>query len=377
MTRLERLRTRHSCVVVILLFLLQISVLCAAGEVKKPSFERIRQWAEKAEEIEAGKRIDASREKLVKEIAKARAELGKYLAAKPDDVEALLLAARIGRAEIMISPIELIGPEMLQHLQQMEPKRRQRVDELANYCDRALAVQHDSGEAYYWKARLFGIRHFGIRSERMVWVYVDLNLAAQFARKAVDLDSNNLRYREALAKYLFLSQRLDEATGVMREAAGGQHPMYVLLSDMKHLPLPERAVLLREDTENRVQDSIDARWKRDYRELRISQYVIPMRAQEVEDFYRRTWPDFRFFKIKSEEVGDIHLDSSVQLLFSRDTGFVPAGKKEDVPDSPSEGLFLNLGEVHRQKKRNPPYPIPVGDPYCLLTVTNYRPTRQP
>lgn len=375
--RLEHLRTLQSCFAAIFLLLLPMSALYAVGDVRKPSFEKIRGWAEKAEENEAGKQLDTPPQKLNKEIGKARAELEKYLAAKPDDVEALLLAARLGRAEIMVSPIELIGPEALQGLQQMEPKRRQRVDELANYCDRALAVQPNNGEAYYWKSRLYGIRHFGIRDGHVAWVYVDLNLAAQFAKKSVDLDSHNVLYREALALYLVLNQQPDEAIEVMRDVAGGKHPIYLLLSDKRHVPLPERAAYLREETEDRVQDTIDEGWKRDYRALRIFQYVIPMSAQEVESFYRHTWPDFKFFEVGRDKLEDYYVASSSELLFSREKGFVPAGKKEDIPYNPSEGILLKLGEVHNQKVRNPPYPIPVGDPYCILTVVNFRPTKRP
>src|SRR6266446_3670326 len=83
------------------LFLLPMSVVHAAGDVKRPSFETIRKVAEKTEENEAGRRLNVSPQKLTEEIENARVELEKYLAAKPDDIEALLLAARLGRAEIM------------------------------------------------------------------------------------------------------------------------------------------------------------------------------------------------------------------------------------------------------------------------------------
>lgn len=374
--RLERLRTLQSCAAAIFLLLLPMSALHAAGDVKKPSFEKIRRWAEKSEENAAGRQLDTPPQKLTKEIGKARAELEKYLAAKPDDVQALLLAARLGRAEIMVSPIEFIGAEALQVLQQMEPKRRQRVDELANYCDLALAVQHDNAEAYYWKSRLYGIRHFGIRDSHMAWVYVDLNLAAQFAKKAVDLDSHNVLYREALALYLVLNQKPDEAMEVMRDVAGGQHPIYVLLSDKMRLPLPERAVLLREDTEKSVQDSVEGGWKRDYPELRIFVYVVPMSALEVEDFYRRTWPQFKFFTIGNQKAGAFSLQHFRQLFLWRDAGFVPVNKLEDIPDEPMEGVHLALSEVQNQKDP-PTYPVAVGNPYCLLTVRNIRPLKSP
>jgi hypothetical protein len=357
------------------LFLLPMSVVHATGDVKKPSFENIRKLADQTEESEAGRRLNVSPQKLTEEIENARVELEKYLAAKPDDIEALLLAARLGRAEIMAGPIAL------QEVPQMEAKRRQRVEELANYCDRALVAQPNNGEAYYWKARLYGIRHFGMRDGQMAWVYVDLNLAEQLAKKAVDLDSQNILYRETLALDLVRNQKPNEAMEVMRGVAGGQHPIYLLLSDKKHLPLPERAVLLRKETEDVVQGALDQAWKKDYPELRVFQYVIPMSAQEVEDFYRRSWPDFKFFKAGTKKMGtdknrDLYMDSFAQLLFSRDTSLAPAAKKKDIPNKP-EGITLDLGEVHHQEVRTPPFPIPVGDPYCLLTVVNYRPTKQP
>ena len=354
---------------------LQLALWCSAGGAKKPSFEKIQKLAEMAEAVEAAKPISVSEQQLQKGILEATKQLSDYLASQPDDVEALLLAARLTRAEIMFTPVALSGKsKMAQDLGEAEKSRREKADRAAGYCDRVVALQPNNAAAYYWKERLYGIRNFGWRNDTMAWVYVDLNLAVQAGRKAVELDPRNVLYRETLANYLARNRQRDEAIEVMRDVGAGTHLMYLLLMDAKRIPLPDKAAFLPKETEDTVQSAVEGRWK-DYPELRIYQYVLPMTIAEVEEFYRRSWPEFKLFKVGSEKDGEDTFDNFVQLFLWRNNGFVPAAKLEDIPKQPSEGLRLSFTEAHLKKPRTPPFPVPVGDPFCVLTIRDFRPTK--
>ena len=340
-------------------------------EAKLAPLEHVRRWAERAERVEAGQRIDVSPEALQTGIQQATTEVKEYLVVHPDDAGAWPLLARLGRAEIMVTPV--FGGA--QEFRQMEAKRRERVDQLAAYCDRALALDPNRAEAYYWKARLYGIRHFGIRGPRAAWVYVDLNLATQFARRAVELDPQNVDYREALAQYLFLNKQPDEAMNVMREVAGGKHPIYLLLMDQKALPLAPGATLLELETEDVVQTFVDRGWKTDFIPFRIRQYAVPMSVAEMETHYRRIWPQFQFFNLGPPKEGGGGKGTDYGQVFQWKEGALqPSSEKRELGsscDDVKEGLRFNLTEFQNVKP-HARFPIPVGNVFCVFIIQNCR-----
>ncbi len=324
-------------------------------------------WIERAEEAEAGKSPGVSEEKLLGELEKASVRINSYLESNPDDVRVLLLAARLGRSLEIVRPVRIERST----LNQMESSRRERVERLQQLCDRALAVSPENSEAHYWKARLYGIRHFAFRQDRLIWAYIDLDRAVHYSRRAVELSPSSISYREALAQYLTINGQPEEAIKVMREVDNGQHLLYLLLLDQAAIRLPPGSFLWREETENRIQENIERGWDMAYVNMRIQQYVMPMTAADAEAFFRQTWPTFRFLGRKTQKIGNATMYHHIQLLRWQAGKLQPAAEEKDVPDRPHEGIRLTLTEFQNMKEHQL-FPIPVSEVYSVMTVRNFR-----
>ena len=129
-------------------------------ETSYSSLQRnIEPWIARAERAEVGKSPGVAHDRLLMELNKASTVIDSYLESNPKDVQALILAARLGRSLEMVRPISVDSSS----IKQIESQRRQRIEALQRLCDRALEVSPKNAEAYYWKAKLYGVRHFGIR----------------------------------------------------------------------------------------------------------------------------------------------------------------------------------------------------------------------
>jgi tetratricopeptide (TPR) repeat protein len=314
----------------------------------------VRKIVEKIEAIEAGKERGP-----IPDCEELAAELETYLQTHPNDVQALILSARLGR---LINRTIVFIPER-------DTTITPDYGPFHAALDKALALQPNNSEAHYWKARLYGLRSH---------VY-DLDQAINFARRALELEPENVAYREALTLYLIAAMKPDEAMTVMQEVNGGRHPIYLLLADLKDLPIHGDAIFLPEASEGLAQTHLESGAIRDYPYLRVRAYGLQASAAELEAFYRNHWPGFQLFEVKTEKVNSGSMRQLVQFLQNNKGLLQPVTKKNKIPQFPKTGLLLIVVEFQNVAEeeilggelRHLAFAAQ-GKPFCLLQIINYR-----
>lgn len=215
---------------------------------------------------------------LWKAIESTDLDLLGYLRSNPIDTEAALLLMRIHDGRMVLTAYMNLWAGELETSEQPEP--------YAAIVEQALGTDTLNAELHYWKSRLCWVpkpiagRLAGITK---------LEEAVQEARRAVELDSAESRFRENLAFLLVVSG--DESSArTMYKKLGADHPMYLLLHDWERMPAIEGTV-----------PQIDS-----------SRYVVPLSspiayaaagmsrsclfrgtAAEFEKRCRNHWPSFR------------------------------------------------------------------------------------
>ncbi|GEM_PF-731913 len=329
------------------------------------SVQRTEQLVEIVEEIEAGRQSENIPDP--EDLEEVITELDVYLKAHPEEVHALILFARLGRFVNVSKPMVITpGKEM--------PSFESGYAPLHAALDQALKLEPNNAEAHYWKARLYGIRVPDLSADVMKYRSLDLGKAVSSAKRAVEFAPENIAYKEALALYLVGKQKPEEAIEILRDVESGRHPIYLLLKDMQALPIPDGAVYLPENSEGFAQMHMASGAIRDYPNLRVYMYMLPMPADEVETFYRRSWPKFRLFEMQSEKYeGGETLRVFAQYLRYEKGVLQPASKKKKIPDSPNKGIILTVTEFQNvsPETRNR-FPAFDGDVMCILAIINYR-----
>lgn len=298
------------------------------------------------------------------DLQRAAERLTEHLESNPDDVRALILFARIGRTVSIATP----------HVFSKDSAMTVSGDEyspLLAALDRALALQPDNAEAYYWKARLFGVRLPDLSSGRMNYRYLNHDGAIAMARRAVELKPDKVAYREALALYLLGKQEFKEAMTTLADVADGKHPIYLLLKDQEAVPLPDNAIYLPEDSESLADMFMQGQ---QYAFLRIHSYVFPMSANEVETFYSNHWKSFKLFQFDTDQTGKF------SAYLKEIDGKLSPGKSPPMSDKrPDEGIellvFEQSGGSPEDRLETPighPLPSDLADVYCYLMIINYR-----
>jgi ankyrin repeat protein/cytochrome c-type biogenesis protein CcmH/NrfG len=345
-----------------------VKILLKAGAEGPPeevdslsAVERATIIADNIDSLEAGDKTAISPKRSDLECAAAR--LTAHLESNPDDVQALILFARIGRATSIATP----------HVFSKDSEKTVSDDEyspLLAALDRALALQPDNAEAFYWKARLYGTRLPDLSSGRVAYRTIDIEGAIAMSRRAVELKPDNVAYREALALYLLATQQLKEAMEVLANVADGLHPIYLLLKDMEAVPIPENAIFSPEDSHTMAELFIQAK----YGNLRVRCYVLPMSATEVEAFYADHWEMFELFPIDADRPGYFGTH-----LKEKDGTLTPATRAPEPDEALEGGIGLGVFEFSGVQSadglKSPfghPLPTDLGDVYCFLTILNYR-----
>ena len=92
---------RHFRTIGICLFFTTICIPAsyAADEIKIKNVKKL------VEQIEAGKTYSSSPDQLTHKISQAKKELDSHLKSHPDNIEALILSARLGIIEGLVTPI--------------------------------------------------------------------------------------------------------------------------------------------------------------------------------------------------------------------------------------------------------------------------------
>ena len=340
--------------------------------------DRVAAVVDRAEAAEAGRPVDRAIELIMQDAAKAATQLSTYLDTQPNDVRALILSVRLGRFRQVTQPIVTRGGDSVPTFASLAAEYAPQHTAL----NRALKLEPNNAEAHYWKARLFGLSHdwmgmlYGLTpppaAERtLAGAYADS--AVRFGRRAVELAPDRVPYREALAIYLILSEQEREAAAVLREVAGGHHPMATLLADWEAIPVPAGAVALSAEARGMARVWMEEGTIPDYPFLRVRMYVVMMPADSVQAFYRKRWPDFRLIPAEDERSGTTRVRSFVQHLKWRGAGFVPVRNKKEIPEEPTDGVNVALIEI-----TDPPpevrekFPVPVGKVFCSLSFINVR-----
>lgn len=208
-------------------------------EAKLAPLDRL---SRRVERLETASTTGITQQEFQETLEQASKEIGTFLDAHPDDVDANILLVRLARLQYLQRGGFVSGKDAEEELAQAANEERVRMDELAARLDHALAHQPNRADAYYWKARMYGVQHQAIRNGRFTRVSLDLQEAIRNSRRATELAPDNVPYREALAQNLILDEKYDDAADVMRSAAGGRHIISLLLADRKAFPVPDRAV---------------------------------------------------------------------------------------------------------------------------------------
>jgi tetratricopeptide (TPR) repeat protein len=350
----------------------------STNEAALSPLARLTHWVELLEAAESGRTTGVTGEELNKTLAQANTEMKAFLDAHPDDVDAIILSVRLARFQETSGVGMVSGKNAEEELAQAAREKRARVDAQAARLDHALHLKPDRADAYYWKARIYGVSQPAIRNGRFVRVSIDLQEATRNCRRASELAPENAAYREALAQYLVMDEKYDDAADVMRPVAGGRHIISLLLADRKALPVPDKAVRNAMGTAGLADVEMENGRIHDYPELRVDQYVINAPAAEVTAFYRKRWPEFQFFEAEHEKNNDIEVRLWGQALIGPSHALHPLASKHDFDKASKaetiDGMGLALVEFRQrsENKRKDLDGIPVGDVYCVLTVLDFR-----
>jgi hypothetical protein len=342
------------------------------------SLERLTHSVEQLEAAEAGGKTGPTGEELRKTLDQATSEMKNFLDAHPDNVDAIVLSVRLARFQEPQEQVVAGGQQAAGQLDQAAKEARARADALASRLDHALMLEPGRADAYYWKARIYGVQQPALRDDKIVYAPIDLQEAIRDCRRATELAPQNVAYHEALAQYLILDGKYDDAADAMRTVAGGQHIISLLLADRKAVPVPEGAIPA--GAEGYAEMQMEKGRIHDYPMLRVQAYVLQMPASDVVAFYQKRWPGFQFFESAhwTEKNKDM-VHTWGQILSSSSNGLQPlsnkrdfeqAGKKESLPD----GVVLGLAEKRRKSPQGPKdfFGIPVGEVYCFLTIVDGR-----
>ena len=253
-------------------------------------------------------------------LARARSQVEAHLQAKPDDAAALVLLGRVGRFVLHRSRSAACSPE---HGCVLDSTFDDGPFQAA--LDRALILRTDDPEAHFWKARLLDDGRPVLRNGEFA-IDVDTEQVLVHARRAVVLDSPNVRYREFLAVRLSTLGRYEEAADAIRPIQGGKHILSLIFQDFAAVPVPDGAVPWPDGHAAFAAVGLDENAPRFAAQTGRS-WVTLLSIEQVEAFYRRRWRAFRFFRVEGDsgqEGGMQYLrpDRGGKLQPASDSGFM-------------------------------------------------------
>jgi tetratricopeptide (TPR) repeat protein len=246
--------------------------------------------SQRVKQIETVEAYQSGGKELAQKIEPVKQDLEAYVAANPEDVDALVLSVRLA----FIEEVFVKGAEN---------KDQQYIDPMDKFgaqhkrLEQAIKIRPDNAKAYYWKARLYGMNAPVIDEHGdMKKKPINLDEAIHYAKQALMLERSNTWYREALAIYYITAGDRKSALEVLDTNATMYNPINVLLKDIESFPLPEGTVYAEEDSEKYSELQLKQKSITDFPNLRAQVFVVPMTASRLEKFFQETWPEFRFFK---------------------------------------------------------------------------------
>ncbi|NNE62548.1 MAG: hypothetical protein HKN34_00565 [Gammaproteobacteria bacterium] len=249
-----------------------------------------RSLSERVEQIENRDAYQLEVEELAQKIETLEQEMEDHIATNANDFETMLLLVRLS-----FFHENFVKNRLRPNEQYINPKEKFR--DQHEVLDRVIVLRPDNAKAHYWKARLYGFHVPVIDNQgNSKKQSIDLERAIHFAEQAVLLDKRNQRYREALAVYHFTAGNRKAALEVMDTKEFASNPVNVLLKDLDGFPVPEGTVYANEDSETYSQLHLEQKTISDFPYLRAQVFVVPMTANQLENFYQKRWPEFRFFR---------------------------------------------------------------------------------
>jgi tetratricopeptide (TPR) repeat protein len=246
--------------------------------------------SKRVEQIENRDAYQLEVEELARKIETLEQDIEDYIATNPNDVDAIVLLVRLSFVNETV-----VKNRRTTNEQYINPKEKFR--DQHELLDRAIELRPDNAKAHYWKARLYGLHVPVIDNQgNSKKQSIDLERAIHFAEQAVLLDKRNQGYREALAVYHFTAGNRKAALEVMDTQEMASSPVSVLLKDLDGFPVPEGTVYAKEDSEIYSELHLEQKTISDFPYLRSQVFMVPMTATQLEKFYQKTWPEFRFFR---------------------------------------------------------------------------------
>lgn len=310
-----------------------------------------------------------------------------YADSHPDDARVAVLAARLGRLKAVAEPVVFSADN--------RPTIETYAAEFAPYVAflaRALTIAPTDAAAHYWMGRLYGM---SFSWKRAVYGGADApdtagaffraraDSALRYARRAVELAPQDVSYREALALYLVMVGRPGAAAEIVRDLAGGRHPIHVLITDWRLIPTPPGAMLDTQQTATVA--SMQQASGLSYAELRVRAYIVPLSAARVEAFYKTRWANLRLFAVENEDLEGTGTRAFMQFLRIKGQGagttLEPITTKREADrltqsEQPTDGIMLNLIEIAQlDDATRARLRAPAGDTISMLVVVNTRRVR--
>ena len=109
-------------------------------------------------------------------------------------------------------------------------------------------------------------------------------------------------------------------------------------------------------------------------QLRVHVFIVPKAASEIEVFYQRQWPEFKF-------LGQRPGGPFAQYLRFTDSGISPAASMSEVENwwGKTDGILLTVTEIRNptkeQREETPagrPLPSSLGEVFSYIFYVNHR-----
>ena len=249
----------------------------------------------------------------------AAKDVSSYLLTNSNDIRALLLRARVSRALIVVTPIEVKLENEGGHITAGDPSAQRKA--ALEAIDAVLSLQPKNAEAFYWKARTLNLRD-PAAEQVGAEAASDPMTAIAAARMAATLEPTNTMYREYYAMTLFGIGQKNEGLDELRKLPF-KHPVLQLVDDTGVVPAPANAKADEGRAYDMARELFSGQMDRfRYAGIRPRVYDVAMSPEDVQAFYRRLWPTIHW--VKDRENGSY----SAALLWRQD-------KLQPTPDPTS------------------------------------------
>jgi len=327
-----------------------VCVLSAAGApcrlVGQTVVDKSERVAASFEAIEAGKAKPQSMDRLRPGLERARDDIKGYLDSHPDDVRALIVYARLGRAlgegTVNVMPV-------VTRIASGTETTEDTADPGAVYeaaLAHAIQLQPSSAAAYYWRGRLYAVPHPTARDKTFAMSF-DTTRAIADIQRAAALDSLNADYKEALGIFEFRFHSLRGAADAFRGLSDHDYPDARFVRHELQVPIPPDAVYAPQDAYFMFEMFEDK--EQPYFLYRLVAYRSSMTFDSLVGFYRAQWPGFSLYSVRRDSTHDF----GVQLLTLAEGRLIPADDsawlQKDARTGTVNGLSFNIRCDHTEK----------------------------